>query len=86
MGMSASNFKGKRRYLVKGVLQRRTTYPGREPHIQGGDERTFRINISAAALEGEDWMIYRKSEFIFGDAAQISINNYSSGKNNGFIP
>ena len=43
--------------------------PERNTLILGGDEHTLRIIISTATLEGEDQMIYWKSEFIFGDAA-----------------
>ena len=42
--------------------------PERNTLTLGGDEYTLRI-ISTATLEEEEWTIYQKSEFIFGDAA-----------------
>ena len=37
--------------------------------ILRGNERTLRIIISTTVLEGQNRTVYRKSEFIFGDAA-----------------
>ena len=43
--------------------------PERNAFILAGHERTLRVIIFTAVLEGENRIVYRKSEFILGDAA-----------------
>ena len=37
--------------------------------ILGGDERTLRVIMMMAVLEGDNRTIFKKSDFNFGDAA-----------------
>ena len=43
--------------------------PGRDALIHTGDQRTTRSILTTAPLEYSDRRIYRKSGFMFGDAA-----------------
>jgi len=63
MGTSASNFRG------RALLLSEKSTPERNTLILGGDKRTLHIIISTAVLEVENWTVYRKSKFMFRDAA-----------------
>ena len=43
--------------------------PARDTLIYGGDQRTMRSILTTASLEDFDRRIYRKPDFMFGDAA-----------------
>jgi len=80
MVTSVSNFRGRRRCLVKGAPPERNTL------ILGGDEYTLHVIISTVELEGENMEIRQKPESYSEMPPQMLINNSPPEKDNAFSP
>ena len=60
--------------------------PDRDVLIQTGDQRTMRSILTTAPLENRDRKIYRKSDFMFEDAASDTDQQLLAGEDSRFSP